>query len=104
MESYLKANYNAEHIAQQVLGQDQDPGSITTRARRHWWALTIPGLRHGRAVPRRSLLAWVQARHPATPDLPLIDPATPPGSRTTTPRSPGRPSPCARLPENQLVT
>lgn len=105
MEKYLKANYTAEHIAQEVIGQDQDPGGINyhTGEKGTWWKLMIPDIDRGGDCHAGHNWLWLPPDPPVTPDMPVIDPATLAGLAYNDTTLPGPPVTLRPNPQNQLV-
>jgi hypothetical protein len=105
MEAYLHANYQAEHIAQEVIGQDQDAGiNYHTGEKGAWWKLMISDdLALAQGCHAEHSWLWVKPDTPATPDLPVIDPATLAGLAYNHTTLPGPPVTLRPAPENQLV-
>lgn len=105
MEKYLHDNYVAEHIAQEVLGQDQDAGGINyhTGEDGSWWMLKVPDLNTAGQCNAQHSWLWVKPNTPATPELPVIDPATLAADAYNHTTLPGPPVTLRPVPENQLV-
>lgn len=104
MEKYLHDNYMAEHIAQEVLGQDGQPGiNYHTGEKGSWWKLTIPDEGRADQCQAEHSWLWVTPTTPSTPKQPVIDPKTLAGlayNQTTLPAPPVELRPDAA---NQLV-
>jgi enoyl reductase len=77
MEDYLTTHYEAEHIAEEVIGQD-DPGGIDyhTGEKGAWWKLVIPDTARGGECDAPHSWLWVTPTTPSSPQAPVIDPKT----------------------------
>ncbi|MEU6849996.1 hypothetical protein ABZ901_08730 [Actinacidiphila alni] len=105
MEKYLHDNYVAEHIAKEVIGQDQDPGGINyhTGEKGAWWQLKTPDLDTAQNCNAQHSWLWVKPGTPATPEVPVIDPATLAQDAYNHTVLPAPPITLRPAPENQLV-